>query len=100
MAAAVPPGPLKNNTASGSNSLDHHHLAGPGSMGALRSSLQGVLGYIRLGKVAYADAAAPAAVVTDERGAGAGGDATMLSPLEEGEKPEFIQRADEQVCSS
>lgn len=50
-----------------------------------------------LGRVAYADASGfPIVVGEAEGGEGGGGDAVLPS-LEEGEKPEFIQRADEQV---
>lgn len=53
---------------------------------------------VRPGRVAYADAQGfPIVVEEAERGeGGAGGDAVLPS-LEEGEKPEFVQRADEQV---
>lgn len=56
---------------------------------------------VRLGRVAYADATDFPYVVdeAEKREGGAGGDG-MLPSLKEGEKPEFIQRADEQVrCS-
>lgn len=55
---------------------------------------------MRLGRVAYADADAagfPIVVGEAGRGEGGGGGDVMLPSLEEGEKPEFIQRADEQV---
>ena len=61
-------------------------------------SWKDVIASVRLGRVAYADATGfPSVVEEAERGGvGAGGDAVLPS-LEEGEKPEFIQRADEQV---
>ncbi len=69
---------------------------------ALRSSLQDIISSVRLVRVAHADAAAVAGAGEAGGGEGEGGDGDsgMLSPLEDGDKPEYIQRADEQVrCS-
>lgn len=49
---------------------------------------------MRFVRVAHADAAAVAGV---EGEGGDVADSGMLSPLEDGDKPEYIQRADEQV---
>lgn len=50
---------------------------------------------MRLVRVAHADAAAVASEA--EGGDGSAGAEAALSPLEDGDKPEYIQRADEQV---
>ena len=69
-------------------------LGGP-SIEAIKASLQGVLSSVRLVRVAHADAAAVAGGA--DGGDGAAESEPTLSPLEDGDKPEYIQRADEQV---
>ena len=88
-----------------SSSASHHRSGGNNvgpSIDALRPvspSWKEAIASVRLGRVAYADAAADVAPhfpMEGGEGGGAGGD-TMMPSLEEGEKPEFIQRADAQV---
>lgn len=66
------------------------------SIEAIQASLQGVLGSAGVVRIAHADAALSGEVVA-EAGEAVDGDSAVLSPLEEGDKPEYIQRADEQV---
>ena len=70
-------------------------LRGP-SIEAIQASLQEVLSSVRLVRVAHADAAAVVDGAEGGDSAAADSEAT-LSPLEDGDKPEYIQRADEQV---
>ncbi|CBJ27101.1 Mitochondrial TOM complex subunit, Tom40 homolog [Ectocarpus siliculosus] len=67
------------------------------SIEALEASLQGLLGSVPLVRIAHADGAA--AVAVEAAGAEGEGDAAAaVSELEDGDKPEYIQRADEQAA--
>eukprot|EP00752_Nemacystus_decipiens_P012848 g11375.t1 len=70
-------------------------LGGP-SIEAIQASLQEVIRSVRLVRVAHADAAAVADGADGGDGAAADSVAA-LSPLDDGDKPEYIQRADEQA---
>ncbi|CAM9979813.1 unnamed protein product [Pylaiella littoralis] len=86
-------------------SSDGAETAAPALAGAvpstetLQTSLQGLLSSVRLVRVAHADAAAATAVGSDgDGGSAADGEAYSAAMMEgEGDKPEYIQRADEQA---
>ena len=52
-----------------------------------------------LARIAHADGAAAAVAVETAGAEGEGGAAAAVSELEDGDKPEYIQRADEQVLA-
>ncbi|CAM9853804.1 unnamed protein product [Scytosiphon promiscuus] len=99
---------LSTSSSSSSSSSSRGRRGGAPSMEEIRASLQEVLGSAGVVRIAHADASAAAAGEAveavaageggGEAGAGVEGDATMASPLEDGDKPEYIQRADEQAA--
>ncbi|CAM9659521.1 unnamed protein product, partial [Ectocarpus fasciculatus] len=68
------------------------------SIETLQASLKGLLGSMTLARIAHADGAAAAVAVETAGAEGEGGAAAAVSELEDGDKPEYIQRADEQAA--